>query len=248
MILTKLFSSFTRSGPKYSHVIESGTLTRKHIAHLLMREERVFEKEFEKGMKIIEKYPRSVSVLGSARFNSDNKYYKHAESIAHRIVTELKYAIVTGGGPGIMEAANKGAMDAGGVSIGLGISLPKEQHFNPYVTESVIFDYFMSRKAMIFFSAECYIYYPGGFGTLDELFEVLTLMQTKKIDRAPIILVGKEFWEPLLKYIEDNLLGMNNTISPEDLHIYEIIDDENQILEIVKNAPYRETDGSADVE
>ncbi len=247
MILKKLFSPFTKVKPQYSHVIQSGTLTRKHIAHLLMREERVFENEFEKGMELIEKYPRSVSILGSARFHDDNKYYIHAENIAKRIVTELRYAVVTGGGPGIMEAANKGAKEAGGVSIGLGISLPKEQQFNPYVTESVLFDYFSSRKTMIFFSAECYLYYPGGFGTLDELFEVLTLMQTNKIDRAPIILVGKEFWEPLLKYIEDNLLNINQTINPEDLHIYQIIDDENEIMEIVKNAPYRETDGSADI-
>ncbi len=227
----------------YINAYETDTLTRRHIFQLLKKREGVIEKEFEKGLKLIEKYPRAVSILGSARFPSDNVYYQHAAALTKKIVEELKYAVITGGGPGIMEAANKGAYEAGGASIGLGISLPKEQHFNPYVTEAVLFDYFVSRKTMIFFSAECYIYYPGGFGTLDELFEIVTLMQTRKIERAPVVLVGREFWEPFLKYVETTLLNINKTISPEDMHIYKIVDDIDEIVEIVRSSPYRELDG-----
>jgi uncharacterized protein (TIGR00730 family) len=225
---------------QYQNHIDSDVLTRKKMANFVSEREKVVQKEFDAGYRLIEKYPRSVSVLGSARFKRDNKYYDHAESLTRRIVKELKYAVVTGGGPGIMEAANKGAYEAGGVSIGFGIKLPKEQKMNPYVTESVEFEYFFSRKTLLFFNAECYIYYPGGFGTLDELFEIVTLIQTKKMEKVPVVLVGKDFWGPILYTLRRNLLEANHTISYEDTNIYKIVDSEDEIIEIIKNSPFRD--------
>ena len=147
---------------------------------------------------------------------------------------------MTGGGPGIMEAANRGAFEAKGKSLGITIRLPKEQKVNKYVTDFVEFEYFFSRKTILFFSAECYIYYPGGFGTLDELFEIVTLIQTKKIPKTPVVLVGREFWQPFLDAMKTQLLDNNQTINPEDLNIYKIVDSEDEILEIIKNAPFRQ--------
>lgn len=202
----------------------------------------VADDEFKKGYKIVEKYPRTVSILGSARFKPGDEYYTKAESLARRIATDLKYAVVTGGGPGIMEAANKGAFEAKGQSLGFGIKLPKEQDMNKYLTESLNFEYFFSRKTIIFFSAEAYVYFPGGFGTMDELFEVLTLMQTGEISKAPIILVGRDFWSPLMNIVEKEMIEDEKTISPEDKNLYRILDSEDEIIEIIKNAPIRQID------
>jgi len=220
--------------------IDADIITIKKIEKFVKNKEKTINREFENGYNLIKKYPRSVSIFGSARFCNDNEYYKKAYSIANRIVKELKYTIVTGGGPGIMEAANKGAYDADGVSIGFTIKLPNEQHTNKYITESADFEYFFSRKTLIFFAAESYIFFPGGFGTLDEFFELITLIQTKKIKKTPVILVGKEFWEPLLKLIEQKLLIENNTINQNDTEIYKIVESEDEIINIIKNAPYRQ--------
>jgi uncharacterized protein (TIGR00730 family) len=215
-------------------------LTIKEIDRLIKNRMVITDKEFTNGYNLIKKYPRSVSILGSARFKSDNIYYQQAESLGRRIVQELKYAVVTGGGPGIMEAANKGAYEAGGVSIGFAIKLPKEQATNIYLTEHVEFEYFFSRKTLLFFSAETYIYYPGGFGTMDELFEIVTLIQTSEIPKVPVILVGREFWTPLLKLIDDKLYHDEHTINLEDENIYKIVDSEDEIIQIIKNAPFRQ--------
>jgi len=212
----------------------------KALKKIIKNREIIANSEFKKGYDLIERYPRSVSILGSARFKEDNIYYKQAESLSYRIAKELKYAVVTGGGPGIMEAANKGAYKAGGVSLGFTIKLPKEQNTNKYVTEFVEFEYFFSRKTILFFSAESYIYYPGGFGTLDEFFEIVTLIQTNKIPKIPVVLVGREFWEPLLELIKEDLLDKHFTINEEDTKIYKIVDNEDEILEIIKSAPYRQ--------
>ena len=197
------------------------------------------DKELRLGYQVIEKYPRSVSILGSARYKSDNIYYQKAESLGKRIVKDLGYTVVTGGGPGIMEAANKGAFEAQGKSIGFGIKLPMEQKLNPYLTESVNFEYFFTRKTLLFFAAEAYVYYPGGFGTADELFGVLTLMQTGEISQAPVILVGSEFWTPLMKTIEKEMLDDEQTISPTDTKLYRIVDSEDEIISIIKAAKLR---------
>jgi uncharacterized protein (TIGR00730 family) len=233
MNILNLFKKETKRNP-------GDPLTMKEIDRLIKNRMMIANKEFKHGYDLIKKYPRSVSILGSARFLPDNIYYKQAESLARRIAKELNYAIVTGGGPGIMEAANKGAYEAGGKSIGFAIKLPKEQIVNKYLTEYVEFEYFFSRKTLLFFSAETYIYYPGGFGTMDELFEVLTLIQTGEIPRVPVVLVGRGFWMPLLKLIDEKLYHDENTISLADENIYQIVDSEDEILKIIKNAPFRQ--------
>ena len=193
--------------------------------------------EFKEGLTALEKYPLSVTFFGSARFKPDHPSYKQAESIAYRIVKETKYAIVTGGGPGIMEAANKGAHDANGKSVGMTIALPQEQKNNLYLDKEVHFQYFFTRKAILNFSAEAYIFFPGGFGTLDELFTVLTLIQTKKIPQIPVILMGVEFWRPLKHVITQVLRDQYETISKEDVEIFRITDDEEEVLNTIRNAP-----------
>lgn len=219
---------------------EGAPITIAELKKIIDKRMSVTTDEFKKGYKLIEKYPRSVSILGSARFKEDNEYYQMAKNLGYRIAKELKYTIVTGGGPGIMEAASRGAYEARGKSIGFTIKLPKEQTINKYVTEYVEFEYFFSRKTLLYFSAESYVYFPGGFGTLDEFFEIITLIQTEKIPRTPVILVGKKFWGPLLHLIKENLLEENETINPEDTEIYKVVDSEDEILEIIKKAPFRQ--------
>jgi uncharacterized protein (TIGR00730 family) len=223
-----------------NNYIEAGPITTKRIEEIIKKREKTTNKEFHVGYNLIKKYPRSVSILGSARFKEDNTYYKQAQSLSYRIAKELKYAVVTGGGPGIMEAANRGAYEAGGASLGITIKLPKEQGTNKYVTEFAEFEYFFSRKTILFFSAETYVYYPGGFGTMDEFFEIITLIQTKKIPKVPVVLVGKEFWQPLLALIKEELYEDNATINKDDMELYKIVDSEDEVLEIIKKAPYRQ--------
>jgi uncharacterized protein (TIGR00730 family) len=210
--------------------------TKEEIAHASKLRISRITREFSRGFKFIKKYPKSVTFFGSSRFGHNDTYYQKAKSIAEKL-SRSGYAIVTGGGPGIMEAANHGAWDAGGESVGLNIHLPKEQVVNPYVKSFVNFYYFFSRKVTLSFSAEAYLYFPGGFGTLDEFFEILTLVQTHKITKVPIILVGSEYWEPLDGFIRKHLLGKYNTISKEDTTLYKILDNEEEIVSIVKNAP-----------
>ncbi len=242
MNFKKIFSSKNNSSviKAVNNYISAGPITTKRIEEIIKKRKKTTEKEFNAGYKLIKKYPRSVSILGSARFKEDNIYYKQARSLGYRIAKELKYAVVTGGGPGIMEAANRGAFEGEGVSLGFTIKLPKEQSTNKYVTEFAEFEYFFSRKTILFFSAETYIYYPGGFGTLDEFFEIVTLIQTKKIPKVPVVLVGKEFWEPLLNLIKEELYEDNSTINKDDMELYKIVDSEDEILEIIKRAPYRQ--------
>ncbi len=154
---------------------------------------REIGKEFKAGFEILKKYQRSVVVFGSARSKPDSFHFQQAEKLAAKIVRELGYTIVTGGGPGIMEAASKGASEAGGTTLGLTINFPRGQVTNKYVQESYKFNYFFIRKAMLTFSAEAFVFFPGGYGTSDELFNILNLTQTEKIPRVPIILVGKDF-------------------------------------------------------
>lgn len=197
-------------------------------------------KELTEGFAFINSYPRSVTFFGSARFKENHPYYKKAQKISKRIFDE-GFAIVTGGGPGIMEAANRGAVNGGAKnrSLGICIKLPNEQRTNPYVTKSIDFKFFFTRKVILTFSAEAYIYFPGGFGTLDEFFEIVTLIQTNKIERVPIILVGNEFWKPFDKLIKKILCEKYKTIRKEDLNLYTITEDEDEILKIIKKAPLR---------
>jgi len=204
------------------------------------RIEKVGE-ELRDGFDLIKKYEKSVTVFGSARTLESESDYIVCRSLTKKIVEELpEYAVTTGGSLGIMEAANRGAFEGKGKSLGLNILLPNEQASNEYLTDEVNFKYFFTRKVCLTFSAEAYIYFPGGFGTLDELFEVLTLIQTGKIEKRPVILVGKDYWNNLDKFIKESLLGAEK-ISPEDLDLYTITDDEEEIIELIKDAPVRLT-------
>lgn len=173
-----------------------------------------------------------VSVFGSARIRPESIYYQLAEELGARLA-KAGLTVIAGGGPGIMEAANKGAFQAGGHSIGLNIKLPREASNNQYQTHSLSFDYFYSRKATFFMHSAAYIALPGGFGTLDELFEVLTLVQTRKIPHAPIVLIGASFWQGLLSWMQDNLLA-NKLISPGDLDLMLVTDNIDEVMQHIE--------------
>jgi hypothetical protein len=197
------------------------------------------EEEFRNGIEAVRKFNPSVTFYGSTHLRKDNPYYKKVFELSKLIAQELKYNILTGGGPGIMEAANQGGYEAGVKSVGLTIKLPGEQVKNPYVTDEIPFNFFFSRQSSMSYSTEACIFCPGGFGTLSELFEVLTLRQTKKIGPVPVILFDSEYWAPFDVLIEDILLKKFGTVSPENISIYMIKDDPKEILEIIKNSKYR---------
>ena len=190
--------------------------------------------EFVDGFEKLSKIGPCVSIFGSARTHKDDKYYKLATEIAEKIV-ELGFGVITGGGPGIMEAANKGAKLALGSAVGLNIDLPFEQSENPYIDEdkSLDFDYFFVRKVMFMKYAQAFVVMPGGFGTLDELFEAITLIQTKKAEKFPIILVGKSFWEGCLKWIKEELSVNHKYISEKELELISIVDEADDVIEIL---------------
>ena len=190
--------------------------------------------EFVEGFEKMGKIGPCVSIFGSARTKSDNHYYKLAEEIAYQL-TQNGYGVITGGGPGIMEAANKGAMKGGGKSVGLNIRLPFEQSANEYIDHDKLinFDYFFVRKVIFIKYAQGFIVLPGGVGTLDELFEAITLIQTEKIGKFPIVLVGKKFWDGLINWIKEIMLEEEKNISPEDLDLFSIVDNVDEALEII---------------
>ena len=199
----------------------------------------VASEELRQGLDFVEKYEKALTIFGSARTPETDHYYKLAETIAQRSVTELDYAIVTGGGPGIMEAGNRGASNAGGHSLGMTIQLPHEQFTNEYVNEMIPFYFFYTRKTAMRYGSSVYLFFPGGYGTLDELMETLTLIQTGKISRVPIVLVGISFWQKLHDFICQDLVT-GSMISEMDSSLYTITDDENEIMEIIRNAPIRD--------
>ena len=190
--------------------------------------------EFVDGYEKLAKIGPCVSIFGSARLKREDKYYEMAVEIAKKI-TEIGFGVITGGGPGIMEAGNKGAKEGGGKSIGLNIELPFEQHFNPYIDKSysMDFDYFFVRKVMFVKYSQGFIVLPGGFGTLDELSEALTLIQTHKIGRFPIVLVGSEFWSGLLDWFSNTLLK-NGLIAEGDLSLFRIVDSADEAVAHIK--------------
>lgn len=196
---------------------------------------RVFRimSEFVDGFEFLSNLDHTVTFFGSARLREDNPYYTQARELAYRL-SQHGFTIVTGGGPGIMEAGNRGATEAGGKSVGLNIELPLEQEFNPYVKQGIGFHYFMSRKFMLDYSALAYVFFPGGFGTLDELFTISTLIQTGKADRdVPIVLFGREFWGPLLDWTRRELVEHWHTVAPRDLEIWQLTDDLDEAVRMV---------------
>ncbi|MFN2261365.1 MAG: TIGR00730 family Rossman fold protein [Psychroflexus sp.] len=190
--------------------------------------------EFVDGYERLSQIGPCVSIFGSARMKPGDEFYKLAVKVANKIVDQ-GYGIITGGGPGIMEAGNKGANIGGGTSVGLNIDLPFEQHDNPYIDrdKNLNFDYFFVRKVMFVKYSQGFVVMPGGFGTLDELFEAITLIQTGKIDKFPIILVGKEYWGGLLDWINSTLNKKFGTVNADDLNLIELVDHEDEVIEIL---------------
>ena len=192
--------------------------------------------EFVQAFETLSKIGPCVSIFGSARTNPENPYYKMAEEIAEKL-TQKGYGIITGGGFGIMEAGNKGAKNGKGKSVGLNIDLPLEQEANKYIDNDKLinFDYFFVRKVMFVKYAQGFIVMPGGVGTLDELFEAITLIQTQKIGAFPIILVGKEYWKGLIDWMKNVMLKKENNISPKDLNLFTLVDSVDEAVQCIDN-------------
>lgn len=188
--------------------------------------------EFVDGFEKLARIGPCVSIFGSARTKNENKYYETAVEIGRRL-TERGYGVITGGGPGIMEAGNKGAYEAGGKSVGINIELPFEQFHNRYIDRDKLldFDYFFVRKVMFMKYSQGYIVLPGGFGTMDELFEAMTLIQTGKIARFPIVLVGVDYWTGLIDWIKNTMLETEKNINPEDLNLFRLVDTAEEAAE-----------------
>ncbi len=191
--------------------------------------------ELVDGFETLNKLGPCISIFGSARTKPGAKYYELAVTMAERLVAE-GFGIITGGGPGIMEAGNKGAYQKGGLSVGLNIDLPFEQSHNPFIDpdKNLNYDYFFVRKVMFVKYAQAFVVMPGGFGTLDELFEVLTLIQTKKISNVPVILVGSDFWGGMKDWIVNTMLEEHGNISPKDLDLIPIVDTPDEVVTIIE--------------
>ncbi|MBI2454331.1 MAG: TIGR00730 family Rossman fold protein [Parcubacteria group bacterium] len=196
--------------------------------------------EFVEGFQFLFDFKKTVTFFGSARFQPDNSWYQEAEKLAGLLAKE-DFTVITGGGPGIMEAGNKGAAETGGESVGINIQLEKEQRINPYVKRSIGLHYFFTRKVMLSYSAWAYVFFPGGFGTLDEFFELVTLVQTQKINAGiPIVIVGRDYWTGLLDWVDKTVFKKNLAIDKEDMKIYTLVDTAAEAFNIIKNCQPRE--------
>lgn len=191
-----------------------------------------YAQDLEQGLAKIRTYAQGVTIFGSARLPENGKWCRLAEKLG-QLLAENGHPVITGGGPGIMQAANKGCYEAGGRSIGLNIDLAHEQDTNPYVTDALKFRYFFARKVMLTFSSKVYVFFPGGFGTLDEFSEILILMQEDKMPRMPMFLIGKSYWRQLDRFFYNKMERQNRTIAKGDRKIYRITDD---VTEVVKAA------------
>lgn len=195
--------------------------------------------EFIDGFQFLSGLKREVTFLGSARATPTSWHYQEALKLGI-MLGKAGFTIVTGGGPGIMEAGNKGAYKAKAPSVGINIMLPHEQRTNKYVTKSTAFHYFFTRKVMLAASAQAFVFFPGGFGTLDEFFEMLTLVQTKKMEKVPLILVGKHYWAPLLHWIDTTIEAEYGAISPGDTKLYTLVNSAQEAFDIIRATPERQ--------
>lgn len=216
--------------------VQAKTLTREEMHKIAANRVAEIAREFTAGFEFLENYPRSVTFFGSTKSEEGDFYYEKARELSSRIVKELNYSVVSGGGPGIMEAADRGAFEAGGDSLGLLINLPNGQPVNKYIKKSISFYYFFARKVCLAFGAEVFIFFPGGYGTLDEFFEIITLIQTKKLSGAPLICFGSEYWNKLRSFMESELLT-RHAINLDDLKLFTITDSLDEIIKIVKKVP-----------
>jgi len=195
--------------------------------------------EFISGFEFLASLKKEVTFWGSARTIENSVYYQQARELAYKL-GRAGFTIITGGGPGIMEAANRGATEAGANSVGLNIQLPSEQRINKYVKRGIGFYYFFVRKVMLSMSSRAYIYFPGGFGTLDEFLEIITLIQTKKSPPLPVVLIGRDYWEPLMKFINDTVYKKFGNIEKKDMNIFYLAKDINDAYHyILKNSKPR---------
>lgn len=200
--------------------------------------------EFVDGFTFLSHIQKGVTFFGSARLPKTHPYYQLARELSRKLAKK-GYTIVTGGGPGLMQAANQGAYEAGGNSVGLNIQLPNEQRINPYVKQGLSFHYFFSRKVMLDFSSEAFVFFPGGFGTLDEFFELITLVQTGKQERSvPIVLFGGEFWQPLTVWMREQMLERLKTIATNDLTIWTVTDDVDEVVRLVESGLQSQATGA----
>ena len=219
------------------HGVEKHELAPKRMSDISWRIFKIMA-EFVSGFEFLSTSSKEVTVFGSARTPEDNHWYQETVRLT-KMLGDDGFTIITGGGPGIMEAANRGAYEAGVPSLGINIELPFEQRTNPYVTRSHGFHYFFSRKVVMTASGQAYIYCPGGFGTLDEFFEIITLIQTQKMSAVPIVLLGKEYWEGLMDWVTEVVLNKFENISKEDMDLFHIVDTAEEAFEIVKNSEER---------
>ncbi len=194
--------------------------------------------EFVDGFEFLYPLRKEVTLFGSARLGERTHWYKEAYKLA-KILAQRGFTIITGGGPGIMEAGNRGAYEAGGESIGLDIELPEVQRRNPYIKRGIGFHYFFTRKVMLSASAQAYVFFPGGYGTLDEFFEIIMLIQTKKMEPVPVVCVGKDFWAPLDMWIREMMVGKYDVVDPRDVHVYTIVDTAEEAFEMLKDSKER---------
>ncbi|HJN85391.1 MAG TPA: TIGR00730 family Rossman fold protein [Patescibacteria group bacterium] len=194
--------------------------------------------EFVEGFQFLSTTKKEVSIFGSARMPDTEHWYQETVRLT-KMLGEAGFTTITGGGPGIMEAANKGAYESGAPSVGLNILLPSEQRVNAYVTKSRAFHYFFTRKVMLTASGQAYVFCPGGFGTMDEFFEIITLIQTKKMQPVPVVCLGHEYWDGLVDWIKETMRDQVQTISPEDVDLFTVVDTAEEAFDLIKDSKER---------
>lgn len=194
-----------------------------------VRRAEAYIKDLGGGLKILRSFPKGVTVFGSARTGENNKYYQEARKFGG-MMAEKGWTVITGGGPGIMEAANRGAFEKGGRSVGFNIELPHEQAINPYLTDMFEFRYFFARKVMLAMAGKAYVFFPGGFGTLDELAEILVLIQGKKTERAPVYLYNRKFWKPMISFFKKKMVA-EAMLDKKELELFRVVDKVEEIVE-----------------